>query len=352
MTSTTSVFRLYETDGSANVASIFDLIVGTGSEPRQTKAFGYVLSRSSVLMKEFLKLDPIAQRVQSATGRKRPKFDHVVVDAEMVGSDTAGQLRADVVVRFFEKHAPVFALVIEAKSAKKAGAHDDAVVAQLRRYITGSALPAVHGFPIIPVALTRFRRILPDIASLTWNDIRTLAHNNSKADALLFEFHQFLQRTGSDMQYFEREILSVPAGGTAEAVQDTCIHACPDTSSFSYKIPLRITFRQKGGGSMHRLYKVLDILSFDPLDPIARKSALESSLTADERNRLTKYLAARDAHFGWGDRGAPFRFYILSTDDIIDLPHSPKPPTNIQGHMYFRLCDILDQNNAVVPPAT
>jgi len=101
---------------------------------------------------------------------------------------------------------------------------------------------------------------------------------------------------------------------------------------------------------MKRLYKVLDILSFDPLDPVERQAALESSLNEDERTRLDAYMKARDRDFGWGNRGEPFRFYILSSDDIIELPHEPRPIKNTQGQVYFRLCDILDRGSEIVRP--
>ncbi|NMM46558.1 hypothetical protein HH303_18855 [Rhodospirillaceae bacterium KN72] len=346
-----ALFRLYESDGFANTATVFDLIAGSGREPRQTKALGYVLSKSPALLRALLRISSVARVVKGIVGQKNPKFDQIIVDAEMIGLDNTGKIRADLVVRFLRGHAPVFALVIEAKTAKGSNASDDSIINQVRRYVTPGVLTAVKAFPVVPIALTRTKRILPDIASVTWNDIRLIAHQHAPKDQLVGEFLRFLQRMGNDMQFYEREILSVPAGGTAKAIEETCIHACPDTPSFSYKTPLRIAFREKGGGAMSKLYRVLDIISFDPLDPVARSSVFESSLSNDEKERLAHYLEARDVEFGWGDRGAPFRFYILSTDDIIHLPHSPRPVKNIQGHMYFRLCDVLDSEKPVVQSA-
>lgn len=342
-----SLFRLYERDGTANAATIFDLIVGSGAEPRQTKALAYVLSRSDALLRRLLKHDDVLRQL----GGRLPTFDQYIVDAEMIGQTPQGSVRADIVIRFYRGGVPRFALLLEAKSARTAGAPDDALVAQIRRYLAEADFPTLRGFNVVPVALTRSRRILSDIASVTWNDIRELVHANAGRDALLQEFRRFLETVGGTMHFYEVEVLSVPAGSTSEIVEETFIHACPDTKGFSYKVPLRIAFRQRGGGAMPRLHKVVDIVTFDPRDSVAREAALEASYSTEVRDRLVAYLNARDRGFGWGDSGAPCRFYILDPDEFIDLPHRPRPEKSSQGHMYFRLCDLLDREKERVAPA-
>ncbi len=344
-----STLRLYERDGTANPATIFDLIVGSGAEPRQTKALAYVLSESEWLLSRLLKVEAIARTIRDVS--KSRKFDQAIIDAEMIGVTRSGNVRADIVIRLFNRGVPAIAVMIEAKSAAKAGSSDGAVIEQVQRYLSEADFPALRGWPVAPVALTRTARILQGIASITWNELRELVFKGKDNGPLLAEFGRFLTKTGGDMQFYEEEVLSVPAGNTAHIVDTTFVHACPDTKGYNYKMPLRIAFRQSQGGAMRRLHKVREVFSFDPLNDASRQAALERSLSDDERNRLIAYLEARDRGFKWGVKGEPFRFYILDPDDVIDLPHEPKPLKSSQGHIYYRLCDILDRDREIIPPA-
>ena len=149
------------------------------------------------------------------------------------------------------------------------------------------------------------------------------------------------------MKYYEKEVLSVPAGISKESVEKCLIYECPDTSAYNYKRSLFITFRDSGGGIMDKLYKVEVIISLNPSKPEDIYNMQISELSKNHKERLNSLL--NDSAFRKNDNEIR-RYYILSENEQIVLKHKPRPERNNAKFTYYSLADILDQNNKFIKP--
>ncbi|AND85371.1 hypothetical protein CTDIVETGP_1714 [Clostridium tyrobutyricum DIVETGP] len=153
------------------------------------------------------------------------------------------------------------------------------------------------------------------------------------------------------MEIYEREVLSVSAGKTIEFIEKYNIHAFPNNKYHNYKKFKFITFRRnkdlsKGytGGEMENLYKVVDstlILNpfMDDYNYIVRDKFTSSH--SEYIDRLLGYIDHR-LHKGEFEKKEPFKFYVLSETERIELLARPVPAKiGTRGSVYYKLSDIL-----------
>lgn len=146
------------------------------------------------------------------------------------------------------------------------------------------------------------------------------------------------------MKYYEKEILSVPAGSTFEEINKYHIHACPDSPSYNYRDSLFITFRKKNGGVMERLYKIDKIIVISPENDSLLKLIEESKLPY--KDRLLSYIKERKVGHGF-HKNDTYKFYILSETEHIMLSHNPHPKKNNPGESYYTLTEMLSGRQIV-----
>lgn len=259
------------------------------------------------------------------------KCDFLKVDAEMI-SEGEDKIRRDITLTFYHKSKKVLVLIIEAKNIKLD--INQNLEEQLQRYVNSKYFPHDEYVPKIAVALTKYKQSFKTEAfvSLTWVEMIEILHQtlqlnlDSTKPLVLSDYYKFITGVDKGMHYYEKEILSVPAGKTFEEITNYHIHACPDTPSYNYRDPLFITFRQKDGGVMNKLYKIEEILILAPENLSVLKDISESDLLY--KDRLLAYVEDRKSGHGF-KRNDTYRFYILSENDHILLSHNPRPEKNI-----------------------
>ncbi|MED4732194.1 hypothetical protein P9597_29555 [Aneurinibacillus migulanus] len=347
-----AVFRLYQTENSKYKSSLFDLIDGD-RETKQTKGLAYLFSLSPEFLIEFLFRNEMQEIIKKIL-RKNEFFqflscDFLKVDAEMI-SEGEEKIRRDITLNFYHKSKKVLVLIIEAKNIKLDINYN--LEAQLQRYVDPKYFPYDEHVPKIAIALTKYKQSFKTEAfvSFTWVEMIKVLHQtlqlnlDSTKSLVLTDYYKFITGVDKGMHYYEKEILSVPAGKTFEEITKYHIHACPDTPSYNYRDPLFITFRQKGGGVMNKLYKIEDILILAPENLSVLKDISESDLLY--KNRLLAYVEERKKGHGF-KKNDTYRFYILSQNDHITLSHNPRPEKNNAGGWYYTLSEMLSGRQVV-----
>lgn len=139
------------------------------------------------------------------------------------------------------------------------------------------------------------------------------------------------------MKHYEEEIVSIPAGNSYEAVVSSGIYECPvEYKRRNPQNPLFITFREKGGGAMKTLYKLLDVLELD-LDDEASIEKVGKQLNL--KDRLDRYKS-----FGTPTKGVK-RVYVLDIDDAITLPIPVTPMENNTPIINYKISDFIGECN-------
>nr|WP_312291527.1 hypothetical protein [Clostridium chromiireducens] len=345
-------FRLYQEQKSKMESSIFDLIDGD-KETKQTKGLAYLLKLDTNIIERILSLDVLAARVKKLLGSNVEKLkdvEFIQIDAEML-SQGAPPVRRDITLTFYSRNNDkldndkILVIIIEAKSVKLRNVGN--IRTQLNKYFDSKHYPYDNNIPKIGISLTKYHQIFDDIGnnfvSITWSElidiIRDEIKDNKKPILLkniLIEYYNFITGVDKNMNFYEKEVLSVSAGKTFNIIKKFNIHACP--SSYSYKTPLFITFRNKGGGNMDTLYKINDILLLNPNDISYRELIQNSKL--EYSKRLLDYIQERKNKWKF-EKSEDYRFYILSETEQISLKHSPKPSTNNSGARYYSLAELL-----------
>ena len=337
-----TTFQLYKGENSKLKSTFFDLIDGN-LETKQTKGLAYLFSLSPVFLKRFLKIDKINSTLKAFKGIKS---DHIKVDAEMLsgGND---KIRRDITLTFYQKSKKVLIIIIEAKNVKLGVNHK--MEKQLKKYINSASFPYEEGAPKLMIALTKYEQYFtdPTFVSIKWTDLIEVLQQIIKEDIdplnslVLRDYYKFITGVDKNMHFYEKEILSVSAGKTFNEVEKYHIHACPITNN--YRDSLFITFRQKGG-VMDKLNKVVEVFELDPND-----KSMVNIVTSREtpfKRRLISYLEERERGYGF-KHGILYRFYILSEDEQIILPHKPHPETNNTGARYYKLAEMLSGKEIV-----
>ena len=331
-------FRLYNKQN----CSIFDLI--GEKEPDQTKGLGYLLSVSHKAMELFLlMLFPNEKRNVSNMLKMR-----WIVDCEMRQKTKAKQsVRADIVIRFYKGLVPYNAIVVEAKSVKGyiTNSHATSQVANYSRIFT--PLLQFRNEQITLVTLTTsicLSSHFPNIKTITWQDLRN-AFTECEIDKnttlqeiqLIKDYAKFINQIQGSMNYYDEEVLTIPAGDTIEYVRtpDCAIYECPIRGKYKSRgerHPLYVAFRERGHhGCIRDLYKIQDILSFD-LDDVDTIDVL----SAMEQDGKPKYPNIK-SRIEYYKRNNPYYskemkwVFIIDTENSIHLPYRVEYEGSIKG---------------------
>ena len=336
-------FRLYS-DGKSNLqSSVFDLISGD-KETKQTKGLAYILSLYPEFLVKFIDIPEIKVQLSKSIGKSLnvKEIGAIDVSAEMV---TSTKKRADIVLRIYLKDSSSIAIIIEAKSIKTKGYND--IKSQIYNYLNDGEIADLQGVIKIGIVLSKYRHNIPNVVNLEWSKIITLTHsfcNNYKVKEdskynTLRDYFKFITNIENEMYFYEKEVLSIPAGKSHDKVETLGIYECPNNKNFSYKKPIYVTFR-KTGSFMEFLYKIDDIVVLNPCDERELENLKQSTIPSEIIKRILAYIAKTEL------TNEEKRFYILS-EDKIELKHKPRPISNIQKHTYFSLSDILTKDRLV-----
>ena len=285
-----NIFRLYANSKSEisyrhSFDSIFDLI--GHQEPDQTKALGFVLSKSDAAMRCFLYhcLKKTKREVDDLLQGWR------IVDCELIQQkDNNKSDRADIVIRF-----PVnrYAIIIEAKSAT-ASIGSLGATEQVEGY--SKRFENFDNYFKVLLTLTNYTSFSANksIINIKWSDIIDAFENVKKEEWLIKDFVNYLLKIQKIMHYYDVEVLSIPAKGTIEAVKrsDISLYECPTKGrpykSRGEKKPLYMAFRGKGG-RVESLYKIDEVISV-PFIQGETNSILES-MAEDVQIRIKRYIS-------------------------------------------------------------
>ena len=302
--------------------TIFDLI-GGDLEPKQTRALGYLFSKSRSALNAFLKLIGV-----------KVTFDKCIVDCEPRRNEEDNNDRIDILLRLYQDEHPVKAIIIEAKSVK-AKTSEVAANNQVQKYVS---FPQLKDFSNIEtVTLTQdVKTLVEGSTSITWLELVNELSRVQGEEPIIKDFINYiLNIKGNNMKHYEEEIVSIPAGNSYEAVVSSGIYECP----VDYNTPkkaLFMTFREKDGGAMRTLYKLLDVLELD-LDDEASIEKVDKQLNL--KDRLDRYKS-----IGTPSKGVK-KVYVLDVDNAITLPIPVTPMENNTSKIYYKLGDFIGKCN-------
>lgn len=302
--------------------TIFDLM-GGDLEPKQTMALGYLFSKSRSALNAFLKLIGV-----------KVTFDKCIVDCEPRRNEEDNNDRIDILLRLYQDEHPVKAIIIEAKSVK-AKTSEVAANNQVQKYVS---FPQLKDFSNIEtVTLTQdVKTLVEGSTSITWLELVNELSRVQGEEPIIKDFINYiLNIKGNNMKHYEEEIVSIPAGNSYEAVVSSGIYECP----VDYNTPkkaLFMTFREKDGGAMRTLYKLLDVLELD-LDDEASIEKVDKQLNL--KDRLDRYKS-----IGTPSKGVK-KVYVLDVDNAITLPIPVTPMENNTSKIYYKLGDFIGKCN-------
>lgn len=302
--------------------TIFDLI-GGDLEPKQTMALGYLFSKSRSALNAFLKLIGV-----------KVTFDKCIVDCEPRRNEEDNNDRIDILLRLYQDEHPVKAIIIEAKSVK-AKTSEVAANNQVQKYVS---FPQLKGFSDKDtVTLTQdVKTLVEGSTSITWLELVNELSNVQGKEPIIKDFINYiLNIKGNNMKHYEEEIVSIPAGNSYEAVVSSGIYECPVDYNTPQKT-LFMTFREKDGGAMRTLYKLLDVLELD-LDDEASIEKVDKQLNL--KDRLDRYKS-----IGTPSKGVK-KVYVLDVDNAITLPIPVTPMENNTSKIYYKLGDFIGKCN-------
>lgn len=311
--------------------TIFDLI-GGDLEPKQTMALGYLFSKSRSALNAFLKLIGV-----------KVTFDKCIVDCEPRRNEEDNNDRIDILLRLYQDEHPVKAIIIEAKSVK---AKTSEVVAnnQVQKYVS---FPQLKGFSNIEtVTLTQdVKTLVEGSTSITWLELVNELSKDPQKEPIIKDFINYILNIKGNMKHYEEEIVSIPAGNSYEAVVSSGIYECPvEYKRRNPQNPLFITFREKGGGAMKTLYKLLDVLELDLDDEASIEKVDEASIEKVGKQLNLKDRLDRYKSFGTPTKGVK-RVYVLDIDDAITLPIPVTPMENNTPIINYKISDFIGECN-------
>ena len=318
-------FRKYD-----KISTIFDLI-GGDLEPKQTTALGYLFNKSRSALNAFLKLIGV-----------KVTFDKCIVDCEAQCKEKDNNGRIDILLRLYQDEHPVKAIIIEAKSVK-AKTSEVAANNQVQKYVS---FPQLKGFSNKEtVTLTQDVKTLVEVStSITWLDLVNELSNVQGKEPIIKDFINYILNIKGNMKHYEEEIVSIPAGNSYEAVVSSGIYECPVEYKRNPQNPLFITFREKGGGAMKTLYKLLDVLELDLDDEASIEKVDEASIEKVGKQLNLKDRLDRYKSFGTPTKGVK-RVYVLDIDDAITLPIPVTPMENNTPIINYKISDFIGECN-------
>lgn len=308
--------------------TLFDLISGD-LEPKQTIALGFLLAKSNVALKRFLKLIKCVI-----------KYDKVIVDCEAQRKQINNNDRIDILLRFYHHNNPQKALIVEAKSAK-ANISAQLAATQATKYIYGFSQLNDFAANIETISLTREVKNITQSISISWSELITNLFEVSSKDKLIKDFINFFLNIKGSMKYYDEEILSIPAKDTYDAIMKSGIYECPNDYK-SRKRSLFITFRAEKG-RMDLLYKLKDVVELDVNDNTAI-NVVNNSLP-DFASRLSTYKQIVNSKKNKKVSGEK-RVYILDMDHPIKLPVPIRPIENNASPAYYTFQEFFGNVNS------
>jgi len=241
-----STFRMY----GKSKSSCFDFF-HNDLEPAQTKGLGYLLVKSfdaRVAFYNLLKKKTPSISIQ-ANAASRMKW---VVDCELSKNDC----RLDILIRLYDKNKPQYSFLLEAKSTKKR-VDCQSVESQLNDYIKvfTDELLEFNKDKVFGVVLTQFSLLSPSINNIyiSWEELTQQLQPISLRDVLVKDYIDFII-SNMKFKFYSDEVLSIAAGDSIGRVEKLRIYMCQPNRFL--KLPLFITFREKNGGRMTRLYRI------------------------------------------------------------------------------------------------
>lgn len=320
-------FRKYD-----KISTIFDLI-GGDLEPKQTMALGFLFSKSRSALNAFLKLIGV-----------KVTFDKCIVDCEPRRNEEDNNDRIDILLRLYQDEHPVKAIIIEVKSVK---AKTSEIIAnnQVQKYLNGFS--QMKGFSNIEtVTLTQdVKTLVEGSTSITWLELVNELSNVQGKEPIIKDFINYILNIKGNMKHYEEEIVSIPAGNSYEAVVSSGIYECPvEYKRRNPQNPLFITFREKGGGAMKTLYKLLDVLELDLDDEASIEKVDEASIEKVGKQLNLKDRLDRYKSFGTPTKGVK-RVYVLDIDDAITLPIPVTPMENNTPIINYKISDFIGECN-------
>ena len=318
-------FRKYD-----KISTIFDLI-GGDLEPKQTTALGYLFNKSRSALNAFLKLIGV-----------KVTFDKCIVDCEAQCKEKDNNGRIDILLRLYQDEHPVKAIIIEAKNVK-AKTSEVAANNQVQKYVS---FPQLKGFSNKEtVTLTQdVKTLVEGSTSITWLDLVNELSNVQGKEPIIKDFINYILNIKGNMKHYEEEIVSIPAGNSYEAVVSSGIYECPVEYKRNPQNPLFITFREKGGGAMKTLYKLLDVLELDLDDEASIEKVDEASIEKVGKQLNLKDRLDRYKSFGTPTKGVK-RVYVLDIDDAITLPIPVTPMENNTPIINYKISDFIGECN-------
>lgn len=335
-------FRLYNSDNKADFnSSIFDLINGD-NETKQTKGLAYIFSQYNDFLFYFLSLKLISEGIIKETGTKLniEAVTATEISAERISVENK---RADIVIKIDNNKEPTIAIIIEAKTIKKNVNQQD-LSAQILNYLKSNQFPDLIGYKKVGIVLTKYKQTVPDVINLSWDIIIQLLFDFCKkrnSNEIISQYKDFITQIDKSMKYYEKEVVSIPAGNSLDQVKKYNIYVCPDTKSYNFKKPLFVTFRQGNGGEMDKLYKIEDIII---LNTTTVKNLENSTISEKLKKRICEYIGSEN----YQDEEKDQRFYLLSETESIELPNKPHPERNNTKFTYYTLKEILTKK-IVIP---
>lgn len=339
-----SSFKLYTKADSRINSTYFDLVDGNG-ETKQTKGLALLFRENIKLLEMFLSLEKIRKKIKKDLYNVIRDSEYIEIYAEMLSSDQKNPIRRDIAIYFFKENKIRFCIVIEAKSIKRNNSKE--IENQLLKYLNVKNFPYDSNCPHLGVSISKWEEFFNSkkLVSISWMEIISLIKNlleyTKNKNSLAFDYLNFLTKVDKNMNYFEEEVLSIPAGKSIKFINKFKVHACPDTKSYSYKHSIFLTFRGKKG-IMDTLYKIEKVFSINP-----HSSSLDSEIrNLEDYDRIKGYINERKKEWKF-EKESKYRFYILSTVNQISLPHLPSPAKISQNQRYYSLARILSGESKI-----
>lgn len=329
-------FRLYN---KVN-CSFFDLI--GHKEPDQTKSLGYLLAKSETAMKAFLSL------LCDRKTKKQLCSCKWIVDCEERNDQ---KKRADIIVRFYDNYSPVQAFLIEAKSATNFSISNSGNAASQINSYKDRLLGFVDKTWFITLTnVIKEGGKNKDITQITWSIVIDALYKIKSQDELIGDFINYLNSIQGTMNFYDKEVMSIPYGATGPAVQASMLYECTFQTKGSYAArakskPLYITFREGNNqqGKMTKLYKVQDIIVLNFFDDETIDAINEKKDYTKFKSRIEAYKSKCKKEIKNEDKYV----FILDEKMSFDLPYPVIFPTsygnngNPENHVFLSLKDML-----------
>ena len=253
--------------------------------------------------------------------------------------------RRDLVLRFLRDGRRLLSVIIEAKHTDlKANV---SVLDQLAGYVEAQGKLDLPADRKVGLALTK-AQLVPtklELASITWTRLTEILAASGSPMANQFAVHV---RKSMSLQHFEVEVYSVPAGDSAQSIEEHYLHAFPQ--KYGAPVCLFLAPRLAGGGEIPKLYRVLkvyDISDAQLKEQIARIEEEDAYAGTDVGKRMRGYFS--DRLDGSVQLDEELRVFVLETKPIV-LGHRPRPKRNNPFKTgRWSLADLLDASTSVLP---